>query len=366
MNKIRNQFSSISIARFQKNLLNWYKKNARPLPWRKTKNPYDIWVSEVMLQQTRVDTVIKYYPAFIKKFPTIRELASADTQDVLRCWQGLGYYRRALNMHKTAKMIHEKYQGTFPTDYQEMLFLPGIGPYTAGAIASIAFDQAVPAIDGNIKRVISRLFFLTEDVNQLDVVKKMKKKLNQVIPVNHPGDFNQALMEIGATICFPKKPDCQDCPVRIDCLAAQSNKQELLPVKGKKKGPHAVFMETAIVKNHDKFLLTRRSDKVILADMWGLPSIEIQEDFSDGNQICRQMEKILNLQFRDRPVFIKKLTHVFTHRIWKMNLYLVHVENGGHIPESHARWVDKKESENLPIPRAFQKCLQEFFLRSLV
>jgi len=356
---------TLSIPRFQKNLLDWYKNNARLLPWRKGKNPYYIWISEIMLQQTRVNTVKNYFTPFIERFPTIQDLASAEPTEILCYWQGLGYYRRALNIVKTAKIINRDYQGSFPIHYQEILSLPGIGPYTAGAIASISFNQAVPAIDGNVKRIISRIFFLIEDINHNDAIKKINEKINQLIPEQRPGDFNQALMEIGATICTPRRPDCQKCPVKNDCMAALKMKQDSLPIKSKKKTPKPMIMEIAIVKKDNKLLLVKRTDEGLLADMWGLPAIESPSSFPNGKLIQKQVEKQYGLKVRGKPLFIKKLNHIFTHRIWKIYIFLISTENNQISQLPNIFWSNKEELENFPIPQAFQKCLKEYFHFSL-
>ncbi len=357
----RNRFSPLLIHQFQKNCLDWYRKNARSLPWRESKNPYFVWISEIMLQQTRVATVIKYFPAFIKRFPTIHCLALSDTQDILCYWQGLGYYKRALNIHQAANIINKDYQGSFPSNYKQILNLPGIGPYTAGAIVSISFNHAIPAIDGNVKRVVSRIFFLNGDINKPNTIKKIKEKIYQIIPENNPGEFNQALMEIGATLCSPGKPNCQLCPVNTHCNAASNMKQELLPIKKKRKPPKNILMEIAIVKNNSRFLLVKRPNKGILADMWGFPAIERESVFSNGYDIHKQVEKMFALKLENKPIFIKYFSHIFTHRIWNIYLYLIHVQKKLELFKSDVYWVKKEELGMYPIPRAFQKCLEKYF-----
>jgi len=363
---MKNAWSPVIIKNFQKSLLEWYKTNARPLPWRSTKDPYFIWISEIMLQQTRVDTVIQYFPTFVKKYPTISSLASADIQDILCSWQGMGYYKRAVNIYKTANIIYNDYQGNFPESYQEMLTLPGIGEYTAGAIASISFHQAVPAVDGNIKRVISRIFFLTEDVNVRNTDKKIRAQVNQMIPNHCPGEFNQALMEIGAMICTPRKPTCQSCPVKIHCLAAAKKQQDLIPIKSKKNKPKVFSIETAIVKNQNKLLLVRRSNHGLLAGLWGLPMVNISSQFSNGNDVLDKIIKQYILDIKEKPIFLNQLTHIFTHQVWKIHLYLIYINDNHELMKPYLQWVEKKELKKFPIPKAFQKCLKEYFKSPLV
>jgi len=366
MNEMKNAWSPVIIKKFQNSLLEWYSTNSRPLPWRRTKDPYFIWISEIMLQQTRVDTVLQYFPTFVKKYPTISSLASADIQDILCSWQGMGYYKRAVNIYKTANIICKDYQGIFPENYQEMLTLPGIGEYTAGAIASISFDQAISAVDGNIKRVISRIFFLTEDVNNRNADKKIRAKVNQIIPSHFPGEFNQALMEVGAIICTPRKPTCLSCPVKIYCLAAAKKQQDLLPIKSKKNKPKVFSIEMAIVKNQNKILLVRRSNHGLLAGLWGLPMISITSQFSDGNHILQKTIKQYHLDIKKTPILLNQLSHIFTHQIWKIHLYLIDIHDNHGLLEPYLQWVEKKELKKFPIPKAFQKCLKEYFKSTLV
>ena len=210
-------------------LLAWYKRNQRSLPWRKTSDPYRIWISEIMLQQTQVDTVIPYYHRFLKAFPTVSSLARAPLQDVLKVWENLGYYSRARNIHAAARMIVEKFGGQIPDNLEEIKTLPGIGHYTAGAILSIAYGQALPAVDGNVRRILCRLFAIRKPVDDAREQKQLQKLAASLIPAKHPGDFNQALMDLGATICKAKNPDCSRCPVACLCQARLTDLQNVLP-----------------------------------------------------------------------------------------------------------------------------------------
>ncbi len=209
----------MNLNQFHDDLLNWYQKNQRQLPWRDTRDPYLIWVSEIMLQQTQVQTVIPYYLRFIKLFPTIQTLAEADINKVLKAWEGLGYYSRARNLHKAAKVVHKEFSGSLPQSVSELKKIPGIGDYTAAAILSIAFNQATPAVDGNIKRVFSRLKTISDPVNHSASLKNYKAFANKLMNQTAPGQYNQALMELGALICKPKIPSCHKCPVSNHCLA---------------------------------------------------------------------------------------------------------------------------------------------------
>ncbi len=224
------------------NLINWYSIEKRDLPWRHNKDPYRIWLSEIILQQTRVAQGLPYYEKFISEYPTIYDLANAEESEVLRTWQGLGYYSRARNLHKTAKIISNDFSGEFPRGYDSLLKLPGVGPYTAAAIASLAFNEAVPVLDGNVYRLISRLFGMTHDIANQSNRKYFIEVLQDLIPKKQPGDFNQAIMEMGALVCTPKNPNCNICPVREMCHAFEHKLQAQLPVKLKKvKVTHKQF-----------------------------------------------------------------------------------------------------------------------------
>ena len=235
-----------SAVRFQQDLMNWYQINHRSLPWRETKNPYYIWISEIMLQQTQVKTVYHYFLRFIERFPIVEVLADASTEQVMKYWEGLGYYNRAVKLHQTAQIIKNKFRGCFPENYLQLLDLPGIGAYTAGAIASFAFNISEPAIDGNVSRVISRIFLITEDNKKTATKQKIRKFVLKIMSRKDVGVFNQAIMELGATICTPRKPACALCPVYSACKAFEHNKQDTIPHRGKKVKSKKIDMEMAL------------------------------------------------------------------------------------------------------------------------
>lgn len=254
---------------WQRRLLRWYLRNRRDLPWRRTKDPYAVWVSEIMLQQTTVEAVIPYYERFLKRFPTIRDLAQAEEEEVLKLWSGLGYYSRARNLHKAARM-----SDTVPDTIEGLMKLPGIGRYTAGAIASIAFDVRAPIVDGNVVRVLSRLFAISDDPQSSDGRKNFWKKAEEILPDKDCGDFNQALMELGATLCIPENPACPSCPVKIDCRARKSGSPGDFP-KGRKKTVYRdVLMSAAVVQKGGRILFVQRAAKGLLKGMWELPMVE--------------------------------------------------------------------------------------------
>ena len=247
-------------------LLEHFDAHQRDLPWRATDDPYAVWVSEVMLQQTRVETVVPYYERWLDRFPTVEALADADLDDVLREWQGLGYYSRARNLHKAAAMVREQ-AGAFPTDYTSLRTLPGIGEYTAGAVASIAFGERVPAVDGNVRRVVARLYDLPDPTTR-----DIRERVEPLIPDERPGDFNQALMELGATVCSPRSPDCHRCPVRRWCEAQARGVQEERPRPRRRTPIPEETEETAVLVRPDgRALLVRRPEDGLLGGMWEFP-----------------------------------------------------------------------------------------------
>ncbi|AOY74905.1 A/G-specific adenine glycosylase [Clostridium formicaceticum] len=340
----------------QGKLIIWYEKNHRKLPWRETTNPYHIWISEIMLQQTRVDTVIDYYKRFIAEFPTVKKLADADEERVLKAWEGLGYYSRAKHIHQTAKIIVEKYQGEMPKDYTEILKLPGIGPYTAGAIASIAFHQPIPAVDGNVMRVFSRVFHIKEDITLNATQKKMQQIAEAAVSHKNPSFFNQGLMELGALICTPTSPKCLICPLYALCKAKALGVQETLPIKTKKLKPKEVIMEMALVYKDEKILITKRPKGKLLGDLWGLPSAEKEKNLQGGKSIILELEETYGIRVKDAKYLLEK-NHIFTHIKWKMQLYAMNLVEEKTVDYPEIRWVSIDELKQLPLPTAFKKII---------
>ena len=300
----------------QKNLIDWFDRNKRDLPFRQTKDPYIIWISEIMAQQTKIDTLIPYFKRFIRKFPTVESLAQAPEDAILRAWQGLGYYSRARNLHKAAQLIVFDYGGVFPTSYQGLLELPGIGPYTAGAIASIAYNEAVTAVDGNVLRVVSRYCNSQLDISQNTTKKVISAWLETILPPR-VGAFNQALMELGALICTPKSPKCLVCPISSACVGFIKKTQDSLPIKKKKAKPLIQQMEVGIVKQDGGYFLIKRPKKGLLSNLWAFPIV--QATTTKGESITTYLKKIFP-RLLD-PVLIGQARHVFSHLIWEMSLY---------------------------------------------
>ncbi|MFZ5941394.1 MAG: A/G-specific adenine glycosylase [Bacteroidota bacterium] len=271
--------------KISKILLEWYKKNARDLPWRTETIPYRTWISEIILQQTRVEQGLAYYHRFMKAFPDVEALASADEEEVLRQWQGLGYYSRARNMHSTAKQIVHAYGGEFPRSSAELRALKGIGPYTAAAMASIAFGEPVAAIDGNVIRVVSRLFAVAQPVNKAEGKKLLEQLAGEILDRESPGDFNQAMMELGALICTPRNPDCMNCPLNHNCQALESGSPAAFPVKEKKNRTIEMWLCYFHLVCGEFTILKRRTEPGIWQGLYDFPLLEADRPISDEELI---------------------------------------------------------------------------------
>ncbi len=295
----------------------WFEKSARDLPWRKKhRDPYEVWLSEVMLQQTRVDTVIPYFEKFLKRFPNAQSLASASLDEVLHLWSGLGYYRRARELHAAAGEVVKRYGGTLPAEALELRTLPGIGPYTAGAIASMAFGKVEPLVDGNVSRVLARLFGVEDDIRGSVGSKKIWAIAARLVPKDKPGQFNEALMELGATVCTPKDPHCLLCPARHLCTAFEKGKQRDLPVVGEKAGVPTVSMVSLVLWHGSDVLLMRRREGGLFGGMWEPPMIEAAS-LEEGLVGFRKLGIALGHQ---KPDEMGQVRHVLTHRELVVNV----------------------------------------------
>lgn len=341
-------------------LLRWYAANARELPWRENTDPYRVWVSEIMLQQTRVEAVKTYYVRFLKELPDVASLAAVDEEKLLKLWEGLGYYSRARNLQKAAKVICLEYGGRFPETYEEIRALPGVGPYTAGAIASIAFDLPEPAVDGNVLRVLARLEENGTDINDPKRKKQATEELRAVYPKVQCGDFTQSLMELGATVCLPNGvPLCDICPLQGCCCAYAHGRQMDFPVKGTKKARKKEKKTVMILRRGDRIAIEKRPDKGLLAGLWQFPMLEGSKAKDEIFQWLADQE----FQWDDIES-AGKHKHVFTHVEWEMTGFLV--ELGGE-DGSHFTWVTMEEQqERYSLPSAFRPfmdCLQKNVMR---
>lgn len=294
-------------------LLTWYAAEKRDLPWRRNKIPYRIWISEVMLQQTQIATAIPYYERFLDVFPDVESLARASLEQVLKAWENLGYYSRARNLHKAAKIIMDRHNGRFPDRYSDVKALPGIGEYIAGAVCSIAFNEPVPAIDGNVRRVASRLFAISDPVNERKAQLEIADIMAKLVPADNPGDFNQAVMDLGAVICTPKKPSCPSCPARAFCSALQENLQNILPVKTRRtKIPHHQ-MAAAVIKNDSgEYLVVQRPENGFLGGLWMWPGGRIRDRQDAANELRRLINKDYGLEI-NVLTRIDSINHQYSH-----------------------------------------------------
>lgn len=338
---------------FQNKLLAWYQVNARVLPWREDSNPYKIWLSEVMLQQTQVITVIDYFNRFIKRYPTVEALASAEEEKVLKLWEGLGYYSRARRLIPCAQMVVERFDGQFPKDYSDMIKLPGVGSYTAGAILSIAYNKKVAAVDGNVMRVYARLYNLDWDIS----IPKSKKAFEDLVMETLPEDrrhFNQALMELGALVCTPKSPKCDLCPIEADCLAKHADVAASLPIKSKKIKKKHMKKIVLRIECDGEMLLIKRPNEGLLAGLWGLACFDYEVPLEEN--IRYWLEDNLDLDYVSHEV-IKEAKHVFTHLIWDMTLIKVIVKDKKVVDFPEVVWIAPEGLSEYPLPTAFKKLL---------
>ncbi len=336
---------------FQENLLAWYAQVKRDLPWRRTQDPYYIWISEIMLQQTRVEQMKGYFQRFLALFPTLPALAAAPEEQVLKAWEGLGYYSRARNLHKTAQIITAECGGCFPQRYEDILALPGIGPYTAGAVASIAFGQRVPAIDGNVNRVAARYFGIREDIGAPAVQKKLRALVAESLPHQNVGDYNQALMELGATVCIPGMPRCEKCPWQTRCDAYAEGDAELLPIHEKKRPPKAVDVAVCLLTYEDQILVARRTQRLLQ----GLYVFLLLEEERRPESVQELLaEKGLSCAFQ---AHLGTARHVFTHRIWEMEILhfkLQAMPDPATLQCLDANLVPRHDLARLPFPTAMK------------
>jgi len=331
-------------------LLAWYDRHQRAFPFRGTREPYRVWLSEIMLQQTRTETVGPYYECFLALFPDVHALARASEQEVLKAWEGLGYYNRARNLHKAARLVAGELQGIFPTTSAKLRQLPGVGPYAAAAIASIAYDEPVPAMDGNLNRVISRLFLVEEDIGTPSVRRQLYDLGLSLMPARRAGDMNQALMDLGATICLPGTPDCARCPLQADCKSFQEGDPASLPVMQAKRPPRQVDVAVCLLFCDGKVLLVRRQEALLR----GLYVFLLHEGDAGPAAALMRVRR-----FAPRNIFVEEVgaaRHVFTHRVWNMRIYVARAT--ACLPVKDGVWADLETLASLPLPVAMRAAKQ--------
>ena len=345
-------------------LLRWYRRHRRDLPWRagtpsalagESPDPYHVLVSETMLQQTRVATVVEYFHRFLEAFPTVRDLAAAEEQRVLRLWQGLGYYRRARNLHAAAKAIVERDAGEVPDTVEALLELPGVGPYTAGAIASIAFDRPAAILDGNVARVLARLHGIESPIDEPATRKHLWKLAEQLAAGPSPGDANQGLMELGATVCTPRSPRCPVCPLRDHCSAARDGRADELPRRLPKRKPTAVLHNVVAIRRRKEFLFEQRSDDGLWAGMWQLPTWEADVD---ADQLPPWIADRHGLTVMP-PMELERFTHQTTHRTITFRVLLANVTAGRIKRKGPARcWRPLHRLDDLPLANPQRRAIE--------
>ena len=369
------------ILSFRQKLLAWYDENKRDLPWRRSNNPYHIWVSEIMLQQTRVDTVIPYYERFLDWFPTVEALANAPEQRLLKAWEGLGYYSRVRNMQVAAQQIMNEFNGEFPSTYEGISSLKGIGPYTAGAISSIAFNLPQPAVDGNVMRVLARLFEVNHDIGNPSNRKIFQAMMEILIDPDRPGDFNQALMDLGSDIEAPVNPRPQDSPVKEFSAAYQHGTMDRYPIKAPKKKPIPIYLNALVVSNEKgQFLLEKNESEKLLAGFWHFPLIEVDEfsKVEDELNLFSQVSEPI-IQFGPSPQAsfeqdynlvvdwddykFAEVKHVFSHRKWHIQILAGKVEKSVDYSDREVLWLSPEEFVHYPIAKPQQKIWQEYLKR---
>lgn len=345
---------------FRKKLLRWYQSNYRRLPWRETSSSYQIWVSEVMLQQTTVKAVVPYYTEWIKLFPDIESLSKAPLQAVLKAWQGLGYYQRVKNMHKASKIIMDEHNGMIPQDYDELKKLPGFGPYITAAVLSLAFNKPYPVIDANVRRVLMRMKRMHREASpKYDPI--LIQFISPHIPQRNMGHFNQAMMELGALICRPKNPSCLLCLLTEFCKAYEAGEQEIIP-RPKKRNYRKIEAVVGIIKRQQKYLIQKRPPKGLLADLWEFPGGKRKKGESREEALRREIKEELDTEAKEEK-FLTKVHHAYTQFQVTLYAYECRLKNEPHLRKGTHRWTTLKGLKRYPMPSGSVKIVR--FLEGL-
>lgn len=338
---------------FSEEIIGWYQQNKRDLPWRNTTDPYQIWLSEIILQQTRVDQGLDYYNKFIENYPTVNLLANASEKEVLNQWQGLGYYSRARNLHFTAKLIVNEYNGIFPTEHKEVLALKGVGEYTAAAITSFAYGLSYPVIDGNVYRVLSRVFGIELPIDSTEGKKTFKKLASELIDTKNPAEYNQAIMEFGALQCTPKKPACENCPLRLSCFALKNELIAELPKKEKKIKQRNRYFNYIVIIDDDYIYLKERKEKDIWIGLYDFPLVETEKQLKTFNTI--------NDSFKESGLILQQKSDEFKHILSHQKIYatfwLITAKNLIEFDSNYTK-MPLKEINNYPVPKLIDNYLQ--------
>ncbi len=339
-------------------IYNWYRKNKRDLPWRQTSDPYKIWISEIILQQTRIDQGISYYHKFTEAFPKVTDLANATEDKVLKLWQGLGYYSRARNLHRAAKEITEKYQGVFPHLYDNIRSLPGVGPYTAAAVASIAFGLPYPSVDGNVYRVLSRFYGLETPIDSTSGKKEFLELSETLIEESDPGMHNQAFMEFGALQCIPKNPDCGNCPLKQSCYAVINKKVDSLPVKVKKTKQSKRYFYYYLIEQDDAIYLEKRTGKDIWKNLYQFPLAETKNALNDKQLIQQNIPGLPNNTAFNVVSVTEAKKHILSHQIIWAKLIRIEISKDVTIENPFIK-VNKKDISKFAVPRLLELFMED-------
>jgi A/G-specific adenine glycosylase len=357
------QFSSKSLPIIQSNLLTWFKQEQRDLPWRKEYDPYHVWVSEIMLQQTQVKTALPYHKRWLEALPTIRDVAEAEEDTILKLWEGLGYYSRARNLQKAAKAIVEEHGGIFPQNYDDIRKLPGVGPYTAGAITSIAFNQEQPIVDGNIIRLIARLLNYSENTRLPKNVKKFWERAEKMIPQGEARNFNQGMMEFGALMCTPKNPKCGECPLQSECKGYEAGGAAQLPNRGPKQEKVPIKVAIVVISAPNlanKIFIQKRQHGGLMGGLWEFPGGKCEANETPKKALNREIKEELGITLKNiKP--LKRIKHAYTKYSVDLHCFKADHDQGELSLNSATdhRWVDVTELEQFPFPAANVRLIKE-------
>jgi A/G-specific adenine glycosylase len=361
------QASDDEKAHFREDLLDWYDDHKRQMPWRETDDPYAIWVSEIMLQQTRVDTVRAYYRRFLEAFPTVEDLAAADRDEVLKLWEGLGYYSRARYLHEAAAQVVEEHDGQVPETMDAIRDLKGIGPYTAAAVLSIAYQKPHAVLDGNVARLLTRIYAVDDDSTSSTTKRHLRRLANELLNRERPADFNQAMMELGSTVCTPTSPDCDACPVSTVCRAHAEGDEERYPITPDAKPvPHYDIAVALIFDDDGRLLIQRRPDEGQLAGLWEFPGGKYEEDADDSMEAAcrREIREELGVDIDIEEPFYT-LKHAYTHFKITLHAFRCRITDGAPTAreDQPMTWVTLDELEDYAFPRANGKLIEELHRR---
>ncbi|MCC5925098.1 MAG: A/G-specific adenine glycosylase [Bacteroidetes bacterium] len=346
---------------FTELVIHWYRSNKRELPWRQSRNPYQIWISEIMLQQTRVDQMTPYFERFIRRFPDVHALANADLQEVLMLWEGLGYYSRARNMHEAAKTIVREYDGDLPSEREQFRALKGVGDYTAAAVLSIAFNQPYAVVDGNVIRLISRYLGITDDIKKPSVKRYIQDVVNTWISTENPSEFNQGMMEIGSLVCKPRNPSCDSCPLQHTCVAHMTAQTERIPYKSKSsKVPHHTIVVGIVHDTSGNVLIARRPESAMLGGLWEFPGGKVEQGETLEQALERELDEELGITVNNIEAF-HQLKHAYSHFKITMHAFTCDIASGKPSPKSSdaIKWVHVHQLKEYPFPKANRSLTQK-------